>query len=218
MADYDVVVIGAGAAGMMCAAQAGQRGRRVAADRALSRARREDPHLRRRPLQLHQRRRRSARTISRRIRTFAARRWRAIRPRDFVRLVESYGIAYHEKKLGQLFCDDSAVDIIDMLKTECERGRVDWRDAVRGRWRARAKAIASSSRPRRAAARCASLVIATGGLTVPKIGATPFAYRIAEQFGLACGAAAAGAGAAGVRARGARALSATCPASRSTPK
>src|SRR6185436_19346153 len=96
-------------------------------------------------------------------------------PAHFIRLVESYGIAYHEKKLGQLFCDDSARDIIAMLKTECERGGVLWRmpcpvDGVAkegDRFRvATPQGSVSAS----------SLVVATGGLTVPKIGATPFGY------------------------------------------
>ena len=104
-------------------------------------------------------------------------------PAHFVRMVEGYGIAYHEKKLGQLFCDDSATQIIEMLRAECARGNVTWRmpcgvdgvvregDAFRVTT-AQGQFVASS------------LVIATGGLTVPKIGATPFGYRIAEQFGI----------------------------------
>jgi hypothetical protein len=105
-------------------------------------------------------------------------------PRDFVALVERHGIAWHEKKLGQLFCDDTALDVIAMLRNECERGRVQWRmpcgvdaiDYADGTFR-----VATTQGPVVAA----SLVIATGGLTVPKIGATPFGYRVAEQFGLA---------------------------------
>ena len=92
---------------------------------------------------------------------------------------------YHEKKLGQLFCDDSSREIIAMLKAEC-----DARRRALARCRARSTAsVGRGERLRRRARRmatfaCASLVIATGGLTVPKIGATPFGYRIAEQFGL----------------------------------
>ncbi|HEX5863597.1 MAG TPA: NAD(P)/FAD-dependent oxidoreductase [Casimicrobiaceae bacterium] len=105
-------------------------------------------------------------------------------PAQFVRLVESYGIAYHEKKLGQLFCDDSALDMIAMLKSECARGRVEWRIpcAVAGITREGDRFVVATAH---GSVRCASLVIATGGLTVPKVGATPFGYRIAEQFGLA---------------------------------
>ncbi len=103
--------------------------------------------------------------------------------RDFVALVERHGIAYHEKKLGQLFCDRAAQDIIAMLRAECDRGRVEWRMpcAVTGIERADgAFIVATGESP----VRTTSLVIATGGLTVPKIGATPFGYKIAEQFGL----------------------------------
>ena len=103
---------------------------------------------------------------------------------DFVKLVERHRIPYHEKKLGQLFCDRSAADIIGMLKTECERGRVTWRVpcAVQGvAHHAGGFTIGTSQGDLHAT----SLVVATGGLTVPKIGATPFAYRLAEQFGLA---------------------------------
>ncbi len=104
-------------------------------------------------------------------------------PADFVKLVERHGIAYHEKKLGQLFCDDSARDIIDMLKAECDAAGVHWRMpcAVEG-----VTHDGSAFRVVTAAGelRASSLVIATGGLTVPKIGATPFGYRVAEQFGM----------------------------------
>ncbi|MBK7660020.1 MAG: NAD(P)/FAD-dependent oxidoreductase [Betaproteobacteria bacterium] len=105
-------------------------------------------------------------------------------PRHFVALVEKHGIAYHEKTLGQLFCDGSAVQVIDMLRAECDAGGVRWRrpcevgavDRIEGGFR-----VATGEGP----VDCASLIVATGGLTVPKIGATPFAYRLAEQFGLA---------------------------------
>ncbi len=105
-------------------------------------------------------------------------------PRDFVALVERHGIAYHEKKLGQLFCDDSATDIIRMLKAECDRGGVQWRmpSHVDGVLR---EGDAWTIATPQGAVRACSVVIATGGLTVPKIGATPFGYRLAEQFGLA---------------------------------
>jgi len=179
---FDVAIIGAGAAGMMCAATAGERGRRVLlidhygkvgekirisgggrcnftnlhATHAdfLS----QDPEFCRPSLERYT-------------------------PRDFIRLVESHHIAWHEKTLGQLFCDRSSVQVIDMLRAECAKGGVEWwqpceiRDVRHdgGGFR-----LETSRGP--AAAR--SLVVATGGLTVPKIGATPFAYKVAEQFGL----------------------------------
>ncbi|HQR12409.1 MAG TPA: NAD(P)/FAD-dependent oxidoreductase [Casimicrobiaceae bacterium] len=180
---YDVVVIGAGAAGMMCAAQAGQRGRSVLLIEHY-------PHL------------------GEKIRISGGGRCNFTNtgagpanylssnpdycrsalarytPRHFISLVERYGIAYHEKKLGQLFCDDTAQDIIRMLKAECDAGRVQWRMpcAVDGVDRRNdGYLLATPQGP----VQCESLVIATGGLSVPNIGATPFGYRVAEQFGLA---------------------------------
>ena len=104
-------------------------------------------------------------------------------PQDFIKLVESHGIKWHEKTLGQLFCDDSAVQIIDMLKIECDRAHVELHmncgvDAIsrtNGRFLVKTAQGDFNS---------AALVVATGGLAVPKIGATPFGYKIAEQFGL----------------------------------
>ena len=179
---YDVAVIGAGAAGMMCAATAGQRGRRVVL------------------IDLYAK-------VGEKIRISGGGRcnftnlhatWRDFlsdnpdfcrsalaryTPRDFVALVERHGISWHEKTLGQRFCDDSSRRIIDMLVEECRAGGVTWRQpcAVQevgyepGRFEVRTSA---------GLVHAASLVVATGGLTVPKIGATPFAYRLAEQFGL----------------------------------
>ena len=180
---FDVVVIGAGAAGMMCAATAGQRGRNVLLiehyDKLGEKIRisgggrcnftnlHADPanYLSQNP-------------------DFCRSALARYTPRDFIALVERHGIAWHEKKLGQLFCDETALDIIAMLRTECERGQVQWRmpcsvdaiDHADGTFR-----IATSQGP----VVTSAVVIATGGLTVPKIGATPFGYRIAEQFGLA---------------------------------
>ncbi|MBK8322417.1 MAG: NAD(P)/FAD-dependent oxidoreductase [Betaproteobacteria bacterium] len=105
-------------------------------------------------------------------------------PRHFVALVEKHGIAYHEKTLGQLFCDGSAVQVIDMLRAECDAGGVAWRrpcEVGTVERLADGFRVATGEGP----VDCASLVVARGGLTVPKIGATPFAYRLAEQFGLA---------------------------------
>ena len=103
---------------------------------------------------------------------------------DFIDLVNSYGIQWHEKKLGQLFCDHSAQDIIDMLIAECAKGNVtEYRPAVveqidvhDGTYHLQTAEHGKVS--------CNALVIATGGLSIPKIGATKFAYQVAEQFGL----------------------------------
>lgn len=180
--NYDVIILGAGAAGLMCAAVAGQRGKRVllldhapdpgrkilisgggrcnftnihtAPDRYLS----ENPHFVRSALSRYT-------------------------PRDFLDLVERYDIAWHEKTLGQLFCDGSAKQILAMLLEECAIGKV----AVRcestitevshsdGQY----TVVASSGK-----AIAPALVIATGGPSIPKMGATGFAYDLARQFGL----------------------------------
>lgn len=104
-------------------------------------------------------------------------------PRDFIALVEKHGIAYHEKKLGQLFCDDSSEQIIDMLRSECRVGKVQWRMPCEVETVARdAEGFRLSTT--QGQFHGTSLVVATGGLSIPKIGATPFGYRLAEQFGL----------------------------------
>ena len=182
MGDYDAIVLGAGAAGLMCAAVAGQRGRRVlvidhaerpgkkilisgggrcnftnlgtAPDRFLS----ANPHFARSALARYQ-------------------------PADFLALVEQHRIAWHEKKLGQLFCDGSAGQIVDMLLAECARGPVDMAlghpitDVTHADGRF---CVTSGDRTAQAPA----LVIATGGPSIPKMGATAFAYDLARRFGL----------------------------------
>ena len=104
-------------------------------------------------------------------------------PQDFIALVERHGIAWHEKHKGQLFCDDSSAEVIEMLLRECDAGGVT-------RWQPCAvDAVARPDTPgfeletSRAASRARQLVIATGGLSIPKIGASDFGYRIARQFG-----------------------------------
>ena len=179
---FDVVVIGAGAAGMMCAATAGQRGRSVLLVEhypKLGEKIRISGGGRCNFTNLHA----SPANYLSQNPDFCRSALARYSPRDFIALVERHGITWHEKKLGQLFCDETAVDIISMLRNECERGGVQWRmpcaveeiDHVDGVFR-----VATTQGPVVAAA----IVIATGGLTVPKIGATPFGYRIAEQFGL----------------------------------
>lgn len=104
-------------------------------------------------------------------------------PLDFMDLMRRYGIAFHEKHRGQLFCDQSAVQIIDMLRAECELGRVVWRLAcavVAVHLENGAYRLDTSQGPVTASA----LVVATGGLSIPKIGASDMGYRLARQFGL----------------------------------
>jgi len=180
---YDVVVIGAGAAGMMCAATAGGRGLHVLIVEhyaKLGEKIRISGGGRCNFTNLHAA---PANYLSRNP-DFCRSALARYTPRDFIELVERYGIAWHEKKLGQLFCDESSLQIVDMLRTECERAGVHWRmpcavaEVVR---RNDAFELATTH----GMVQTRSLVIASGGLTVPKIGATPFGYRIANQFGLA---------------------------------
>ena len=178
---YDVIIIGAGAAGLMCAMTAGQRGRKVlllehadkagakilisgggrcnftnldiAPDRFLS----ANPH-------------------------FATSALKRYTQHDFLALVKRHGIAFHEKTLGQLFCDGSARAVVDMLLDECATGGVDicYGAIVSSITRADAFTVTTQSQTFSAP----SLVLATGGLSIPKMGATGFAYDIARQFGV----------------------------------
>ena len=181
--EYDVAVIGAGAAGMMAAFTAGQRGRRVVLIDHYGKVGekiRISGGGRCNFTNLHAT---HAHFLSRNP-DFCRSALARYTPRHFISLVESHGIAYHEKTLGQLFCDGSSKQIIDLLVAECAKGGVDWRQPCEVRSVAKSVdgfRIETGAGPLTAA----SLVVATGGLTVPKIGATPFAYRLAEQFGLA---------------------------------
>ncbi len=179
---YDAIVLGAGGAGLMCASVAGQRGRRVLAidhadeagkkilisgggrcnftntgtapDRYIS----ANPH-------------------------FAKSALGRYTPGDFLALVEKHGIAWHEKTLGQLFCDGSAKQIVAMLLDECEIGgvRLALGQAIRDVGHANGQFIVTFG-DRTATA--PSLVIATGGPSIPRLGATGFAYDLARRFGL----------------------------------
>jgi len=184
---FDVIVLGAGAAGLMCAATAGQRGRRVALLEHNGQPGRkilisgggrcnftnlhcgpgnflsDNPH-------------------------FCKSALASYGPQDFLALVDRYGIRWHEKTLGQLFCDGSARAILDMLLAECELGGVEMvlnahgiqvEDAAGGGFR-----VACSAGEFEAGA----LVVATGGLSIEKMGATGLAYELAAQFGLRVGA------------------------------
>ncbi len=188
MENYDVVIIGAGAAGLMCAIEAGKRGRKVwlvdhaskiaekirisgggrcnftnigtTADNFLS----QNPHFCKSALTQYSQ-------------------------HDFITMVERHGISYHVKTLGQLFCDHRAQDIIDMLLTEASAANVQLdmqTDVLRIEKTDNGFQIETkpqnSDTPR--LSQCASLVIATGGLSIPKIGATKFGYEVAKQFGL----------------------------------
>ena len=181
MRDVDVVIIGGGAAGLFCAIESGKRGRRTVvldhADRigkkiAISGGGRcnftnlysgPDNFISRNP-------------------HFCKSALARYTPGDFISLVEKYGIAYHEKKLGQLFCDGSSQQIIDMLLSECADAGVE---IISG---ANVRSVTHGSRFQIEVGKqifaAESLVIATGGLSIPPLGATDFGYRIARQFQL----------------------------------
>ncbi|HCI6846708.1 TPA: NAD(P)/FAD-dependent oxidoreductase [Klebsiella quasipneumoniae subsp. quasipneumoniae] len=182
MERFDAIVVGAGAAGMFCAAQAGQLGCRVLLlDNGKKPGRKilmsgggrcnftnmyvepaaylsQNPHFCKSALARYT-------------------QW------DFIELVGKYGIAWHEKTLGQLFCDDSAEQIVNLLLAECEKGGVQIRlrseilsverDEQGYRLQVNGETLATKK-----------LVIASGGLSMPGLGASPFGYKIAEQFGL----------------------------------
>ena len=181
---YDVIILGAGAAGLMCATEAGKRGRRVL---VLERGDRLGRKIlisgggRCNFTNLHT----NSENFLSANRHFAKSALARYTPADFVRLVEKHGIPYHEKKLGQLFCDRSASDITSMLERECRDAGVEIRcntkvgsvgrdEARNSEWFTVAAEDATFSAPR--------LVVATGGLSIAKIGATPFGYDLARQF------------------------------------
>jgi len=182
MSQVDVIVIGAGAAGLMCAAQAGYRGRSVTVlDMGKKPGRKilisgggrcnftnenatPDNYL---CANAH----------------FVKSCLSRYTQHDFIELVDRHGLAYHHKTLGQLFCDNNAQDIVDILLAECEWAGVNIK--------LRSEVISVSKTEtgysvttEQETLSCESLVIASGGLTMPKLGATPIGYKIAEQFGL----------------------------------
>jgi len=181
-------VIGAGAAGMMCAATAAARGRRVLlVDHATTLAEK---------IRISGGGRCNFTNLDTKHEAFLSRNPHFCRaalaaygPRDFLALVEKHRIRWHEKTLGQLFCDDSSEQIIAMLKAECDAAGVRWRMPATvekvSRLEGEARFSARLGGQGASVEQARSLVIATGGLSIPKIGATPFGYRIAEQFGLA---------------------------------
>ncbi|MFC4297079.1 NAD(P)/FAD-dependent oxidoreductase [Castellaniella hirudinis] len=181
-APFDVAVIGAGAAGMMTAAVAAQRGLRVVlidhAERLAEKIRISGggrcnfTNLGASPAQF----------LSRNP-DFCRSALRAYGPGDFLDLLRAHGVSWHEKHRGQLFCDDSSESIIQVLRRECDAGGVQWRMPCTVQAVARETdgfRLDTDAGPIRAA----RLVLATGGLAIPQLGATDFSLRIARQFGL----------------------------------
>lgn len=179
--DFDVIVLGAGAAGLFCAALTGQRGRRVLLIEHANQPGKKilisgggrcnftnrvvkpehflsaNPH-------------------------FAKSALARFTPQDFLALVRKHRIAFHEKTLGQLFCDDSARRILTLLEDECRAGGVALKLDCRVTQVSRDTRFALETTQGRFTA--AALVVATGGLSIPKMGATGFGYDLARQFGL----------------------------------
>lgn len=182
MIHTDVIVIGAGAAGLMCAAQAGYRGRSVTVlDMGKKPGRKilisgggrcNFTNENASPNQY-------LCSNSHFVKSCLSR----YTQHDFIELVDRHGLAYHHKTLGQLFCDNNAQDIVDILLTECEWAGVNvvLRSEVLSVAKTEGGYIVSTAE---ASYCCESLVVAAGGLTMPKLGATPIGYKIAEQFGL----------------------------------
>jgi predicted Rossmann fold flavoprotein len=181
MQSYDVVILGGGAAGLMCAMEAGKRGRRAA---VLERAERIGKKIlisgggRCNFTNLHCR---PENFISANPH-FAKSALARYTPADFIALVEKHGIPYHEKTLGQLFCDGPAQQIVTMLEKECHAAGVEiFTNVVIERAERGDKFSVRAGELEFAAS---SLVVATGGLSIPKMGATAFGYDVARQFGL----------------------------------
>ena len=187
---FDVVVIGAGAAGLFCAAQAGQRGLRVLlldhSERVAEKIRISGGgrcNFTNRDIDVRAPQKHFVGDNPNFCRS-ALSRYTA---QEFVALVERHGIAYHEKHKGQLFCDGPSQQIVDMLLAECATGHVE-------RWqpcKVRDVAFDADAGPvryridtERGPVRAAHVVVATGGLSIPQIGASDFGYRLAAQFGL----------------------------------
>jgi hypothetical protein len=177
---FNVLILGAGAAGLLCAIEAGKRGHRVA---LLERADRVGKKIlisgggRCNFTNLHT----TPENFLSANPHFAKSALARFTPRDFIALVEKHRILYHEKTLGQLFCDHSATDITNLLESECRAARVQIFLSTR---------ITEVYRPTEFVLRSDSdefrapiLVVATGGLSIPKMGATSFGYDLARQFG-----------------------------------
>ena len=181
MHEFDVIVLGAGAAGLFCAGIAGQRGLRVL---LLDHAPKVGEKIR-----ISGGGRCNFTNIDCGAANFISGNPSFCRsalarftPQDFIALVRRHGIAFHEKHRGQLFCDDSAERIIAMLQDECAAGSVQhWQPCAVHALRQRGGGFELDTA--RGSVAAAQLVVATGGLSVPKIGATDFGYRLARQFG-----------------------------------
>ncbi len=181
--ETDVIVLGAGAAGLMCALTTGGRGRSVV---VLERAERPGKKIlvsgggRCNFTNLHA----TADNYLSDQPDFCRSALARYTPQDFVALVEAHGVAYHEKKLGQLFCDGSSREIVELLMAECRDARVHVLTGHDAQAVTRAEDGAWTVDTARGRFRAASLVVAAGGVSWPKLGGSDVAYRLARQFGL----------------------------------
>jgi predicted Rossmann fold flavoprotein len=179
---YDVVIIGAGASGLMCAATAGYRGRSVLLLEHTNKIGRKilmSGGGRSNFTNLHN----TAENFVSENPHFCKSALSRYSVRDFIELVERHGVEYHEKTLGQLFCDDSSKEILRVLLTECEWAGVEIQKEVTVNHVLK-QAEGYQLNTTKGKIQAQSVVIATGGLSIPNGGATPFAYEIATQFGL----------------------------------
>ncbi len=177
----DVIVIGGGAAGLFCAFQAARRGRSVLVIEHAERVGKKIAISGGGRCNFTNTNTTAANFISANPH-FAKSALARYTPQDFVALVERHQIRYHEKKLGQLFCDESSRQIIDMLLDECAAAGAEVR--VNCRVSAVRKPDSFEVETSQGVFVCESLVVATGGLSIAKLGATDFGYRLARQFGL----------------------------------
>ncbi len=183
MQKSDVAIIGAGGAGMMCAIHAGRRGRKVVLiDHAKSiggkimisgGGRCNFTNTGASPNQYVSKNSHFCKSALSRY-----------QPPEFIQMVEAHGIPYHEKKLGQLFCDGSARQIVDLLKEECLKIKAEFQLACEVTKIQKTAEGTFQVETTGGTYQCESLVIATGGLSIPKMGATGFGYQLAQQFGL----------------------------------
>ena len=181
--DWDVIVIGAGAAGMMCAAVAGQRGRKVLvleAAKAPGEKIRISGGGRCNFTNLHAT---PAQFLSANP-SFCISALSRYTQQDFIGLVRRHGIGWHEKTLGQLFCDGSAGQIIDMLLTEMKKAGAQLRLNAKVQYIEKSSDGFTLQLASGEVLTCSALVVATGGKSIPKMGATDFGYRLADQFGV----------------------------------
>jgi predicted Rossmann fold flavoprotein len=183
LATLDAVIVGGGAAGLMCAIEAGKRGRRVLVlehNAQIGRKILISGGGRCNFTNIHT----TAENFLSRNPHFAKSALARYTPRDFIAMVERHGIAYHEKTLGQLFCDGAATEIVQMLEAECAAAgvRIETACAVAGIGRRQGGGFEVEKSC--GTFQCAALVVATGGLSIPKMGATPFGYEVARRFGI----------------------------------